>query len=351
MPPPPARFSQGAVRGARYGAFGPIPDAKNAKNGYPGVGYPDEYLSTEKRSRTGEWCQMSPHIMGFGIAAWIVFTLTSVFCGFFYHNNEILFWIFVVVGGMIAARVIYMNIVSYVRPQEPGDISSSLDRKAQLTMILVTAWITFSFLCGFGVGIFAHELYIRKFWLSQELAVRQNVLPSEPAAAYANAGEIGFAEEARIDLSKTIGYKDVDVYCVAPIAGDIPLEKVQFWASGMNCCGARSGFVCDDAWDPKARAGIVLHDNEHSQFVKDMRPYYKQAVKMAEATYQIASVDEPVFVKWVANPDTVERNFAKKGFATIVGGVMIAVILCACIAFAVGSASNLEANTQGGRYS
>jgi hypothetical protein len=274
-------------------------------------------------------------MLQYSLVAWIVFTVTSLFCGFFYHNNETLIWIIVIVGGLIAARVIYLSAKRYFFPDEGGDTALPRGRREQLNRILVSAWLLLSALCGFAVGLFAYELYIRKFFLSQELVIRQNVLPSEPAAAYANAGEIGFAEEARIDLRKTIGYQDSDVYCVAPIAGDVPLEKVQFWAAGVNCCGARSGFVCDDAWDPKARAGIILHDNEHSQLVKDMRPYYMKAVKMAEATYSIASVNEPVFVKWVADPDRVEWNFMIMGFAVIVCCVLMAVVCCTGIAIAV----------------
>ena len=36
-----------------------------------------------------------------------------------------------------------------------------------------------------------------------------------------------FAEEARLDVSRALGYKDVDVYCVAPVLDDAPLTEAR----------------------------------------------------------------------------------------------------------------------------
>jgi len=35
-------------------------------------------------------------------------------------------------------------------------------------------------------------------------------------------------------------------YCVAPILS-ADAEKAEFWAVGVDCCGARASFMCDDA--------------------------------------------------------------------------------------------------------
>ena len=44
-----------------------------------------------------------------------------------------------------------------------------------------------------------------------------NVLPSELAAAHQDAGVIQFASSATVDISKSAGFKDNRLYCVAPI--------------------------------------------------------------------------------------------------------------------------------------
>ena len=53
--------------------------------------------------------------------------------------------------------------------------------------------------------------------------------------------------------------KDGSTYCVALIV-DAATSSVQFWAAGVNCC-SRGNFECDDAWDEKAHAGLVLRQH------------------------------------------------------------------------------------------
>merc|ERR1719378_487387 len=84
----------------------------------------------------------------------------------------------------------------------------------------------------------------------------------------------------------------------------------------MNCCGRRAYFTCDDAWVPTARGGMVIHDA--AGFAKDRHDYYMMAIKQAEATFGIFAAKEPLFVRWVQDPDTVEAAFWTTG-VTIVG--------------------------------
>lgn len=253
---------------------------------------------------------------------WFVFSAVCIFFGFMYHGHEIQIWSLLLLGGFLIAVYVRMNLLSAA-----DDQVMPYQKAAAFTQAIFGSWILVSLLCGAAVGIFAYEWRIRNYWLSQELEARANVLPSEPAGAYSNVGEIVFADEARVDASKTIGYKDGRVYCVAPIAGDIPFDKVQFWAAGTDCCGARGNFQCDDAWDLKARSGIVLRDHQGA-FVKDKRPYFMKAVEMAKATYAVASAEEPIFVQWIADPDKVELNIWKKGMGFILCAIIIAPLLC-----------------------
>merc|ERR1719159_1832451 len=61
----------------------------------------------------------------------------------------------------------------------------------------------------------------------EEAREYHNVLPSEPAAAHADAGKITFAEAARIDTTKAVGYKAASTYCVAPILDPSSNNRVE----------------------------------------------------------------------------------------------------------------------------
>lgn len=187
------------------------------------------------------------------------------------------------------------------------------------------------------------------YWLYHDSHAYANVLPSEPAAGYLDAGKIVFAEEAHVDAGRGMGFKDGNfrqqssvklanvffemcrnshlfapmntrcflmgstlgrhrsillmtatsstvfvletfgfhsfavwkhhvcklftlaalaqdgsTYCVAPIV-DAATSSVQFFAAGIDCC-SRGNFECDDAWDEKAHAGLVLRHAWHPQY-------------------------------------------------------------------------------------
>lgn len=113
------------------------------------------------------------------------------------------------------------------------------------------------------LGLVAYRSFYSIYWLYHDSPSYANVLPSEPAAGYLDAGKIVFAEEARVDRGRGMSFKDGSRYCVAPIV-DASTKLVQFWAAGLDCC-RRGSFECDDAWDEKAHAGLVLQHAWHPQ--------------------------------------------------------------------------------------
>jgi hypothetical protein len=50
---------------------------------------------------------------------------------------------------------------------------------------------------------------------------------------------------------------------------------------------------------------------------------YRDAVKMAEAAYGVASAENPIFVRWVVNPEQMESNFWHIGISVMLVGVLI----------------------------
>jgi len=174
-------------------------------------------------------------------------------------------------------------------------------------------------------GLYNYYENMFAFWSYQDNGVYTNVTPSNPAGAHKDAGKIFFSDWARVDTTKAVGYKDGPVYCVAPIEDDVPIPKVQYWAVGQDCCGQRADFNCDDAWNPKAHAAVVmLESNELLPSHVDM---YMKAVKLSESVYDIVSEKDPIFVRWVAEPEVVEDEYWRSGIGFLVAAV--------CIYFAV----------------
>lgn len=169
------------------------------------------------------------------------------------------------------------------------------------------------------VGLFAYGNYFSEYWFCADSHSYVNILPSEAALGYRDAGMVLFADEARVDASRSLGYKDGQVYCVAPILDDSDNSKnVQFWAAGVNCCGNRGSFSCDDAWDAQAHAGVVLSPQR-----RDWQPQYENAVRQAEAAFGVISAKNPVFVRWVVDPSKVQMNFWRIGNGILLGASVI----------------------------
>lgn len=150
-----------------------------------------------------------------------------------------------------------------------------------------------------------------------------NVLPSEGARGYSDAGKVLFAEEARIDSSKAMGYKEGVMYCVAPILDDSDISEIEFWAVGQDCCSARGYFSCDDSWDSQARAGVVIHAAD--ELMPDVYDHYMKAVKQAQAAFDVESVSAPLFVRWVHDPEKLLEEWIR--FSITVHAVAIAIHL------------------------
>jgi len=180
------------------------------------------------------------------------------------------------------------------------------------------------------IGILAYDGYISQYWAFSDSHIYTNVLPSEAAAGYADAGKLIFADEAQVDGRHALGYKSGHVYCVAPIRDESVGSSVQFWAAGVDCCGARGSFTCDDAWDARARSALVIRP-------EDWHPEYALAVKQAEAAFGLASSQNPAYVRWVLDPDAVQLNFWRVGTSIMLVAVLIDLIYSCTVATLVNS--------------
>jgi len=111
-----------------------------------------------------------------------------------------------------------------------------------------------------------------------------------------DAGRIFFSQGAHLDLSKSMTFKNLDNFCVAPIViGSKQLRSYDYWAVGVNCCAAGgTHFSCGEFANPRAKAGLRLMKD-------DQRPFFRLAVQQAESSYGITA-EHPIFLDWMADP-------------------------------------------------
>merc|ERR1740123_2703950 len=122
-----------------------------------------------------------------------------------------------------------------------------------------------------------------------------------------DAGRVVFSPGSSLDVSKAMGFRNEDTYCVAPVAsgsvqGHAPLASYDFWAVGKNCCSGSAGdFRCGWYDAKRARGGVRMVRDED-------RAFYRLAVQQAQSTFQIKSV-HPLFFHWVEDPNAeIERD-------------------------------------------
>merc|ERR1719345_461631 len=130
---------------------------------------------------------------------------------------------------LIFALVVGVMAFSAARDFKQGDA-----RTLGLTFFLcITAWVT-----AFFMGDFIFTRFTQSYYDLTNL----NSYPSVDPLKYngqqlMDAGIIDFKSGAKLDLTKSIGFKDADIYCVAPITmpgATSNSTSFDFWAIGMN---------------------------------------------------------------------------------------------------------------------
>merc|ERR1719440_362687 len=178
--------------------------------------------------------------------------------------------------------------------------------------IAVTAFVAFIAALVHGDSNYQHNLrpYYDLTNLEEYVDVDTNVFVGQQLM---DAGRIKFKSGTGLRIARSMGFKNHDTYCVAPIitldpdtAGQ-PLPSVDFWAVGKNCCsGVAADFHCSGFSDPQATGVIRMMLDED-------RSMYRMAVQQAEATYKMTS-NHPLFFQWVHDADEATNDYANRGW-------------------------------------
>jgi len=159
-----------------------------------------------------------------------------------------------------------------------------------------------------------YQKYMQPYYQLKELNHYSGVDASgQEGKAFMDAGSLKFKEGSHLDFSKSAGFMNLDMYCVAPII--TPGNKTSkapasydFWAVGINCCtGASDNFACGPAVHSKtAASGLRLMSD--SQL-----PFYKMAVTQAMTKYGITSA-HPIFFHLVQDEKQALSHYESTGW-------------------------------------
>lgn len=131
-----------------------------------------------------------------------------------------------------------------------------------------------------------------------------------PAAAVRDAAILNFtvpshelmSNKSLVDHSKSAGFRDGHVYCVAPILNaDLAAASyalVNYWAVGIDCCENVGSFTCDASRDYQGGFGIVMLDAGFP-CPGCHKEEFAAAIKKAEYEHGLVSADGALYVRWV----------------------------------------------------
>jgi hypothetical protein len=202
-------------------------------------------------------------------------------------------------------------------------VAAGLAFRARKALDKDPSWYIFAALSLFLAVVFASVFGDMNFWYNMQpyydienLNTYPSVNPStESGQQLMDAGRVYFADGTRLDGAKAMGFKSLDLYCVAPIVnGNQVLASYDFWAVGLNCCsGVSSDFRCGEFNNPHARSGLRLMRD-------DQRPFYRLAVQQASAAYSIKST-HPLFFYWLQDPVAEMNSYRDEGFKYYLLGI------------------------------
>mmetsp|Transcript_62514 Transcript_62514/g.140999 ORF Transcript_62514/g.140999 Transcript_62514/m.140999 type:complete len:320 (-) Transcript_62514:95-1054(-) len=313
MSRPYSTFSQ--PPGPRMGAAGP---AGSPANGPIEARAPGSVFTPGKRRRMNLVA-----ILVNVFVPWFVFaSIYGVMSFSFHYQHPAAAWMLVVLGFLSVGVAAFLAQRTKQRERDP------------MWYTFATFALFLAVLLGTMFGDMNFWFNMQPFYDVENLNTYPSVNPArEKGQQLMDAGRVYFASGTGLDMSKAMGFKNQDLFCVAPIVhGGEQLASYDFWAVGMNCCsGVSADFRCGEFNNPHARSGLRLMRD-------DQRPFFRLAVQQAEAAYNIKST-HPLFFYWMQDPVAEMNSYRDDGFKYYLLGIFthfafnLFCVVCAVVAF------------------
>lgn len=181
-------------------------------------------------------------------------------------------------------------------------------------MLFVSLSMVLAFVAGIVLGNTNFNTYMKEYYELNNLNVYKQVNPATARGqTLMDAAQMEFTNNTILDVRRSMGFKNLDIYCVAPIvpaneAGPLPMESYDFWAVGLDCCSTgMADFHCGEYDSPgRSHGGLRVMEDEH-------RAFFRLAVQQAETAYNIKAT-HPLFLYWVRDPAGEMEQYRDEGY-------------------------------------
>jgi len=235
---------------------------------------------------------------------WFIFLgVYGALCFDLHYNYPALAWFIVAVGGIISVGAAASALNEQKQERDPqwwffGAVACSI--------AVVSASIC---------GDLNFRWNLSRYYDINNLQVYEDVKPSlDRGQGLMDAGKVYFAAGTVLDATRSVGFMNGDLFCVAPIIdSSATMTNYDFWAVGKNCCADRADFRCGEYANPRARNGLRL-------MIDEDRPFYRLAVQEAEAVFNMSS-RHPLFFYWMQDPLGAQNAYRDDGYKYFLIGV------------------------------
>lgn len=266
---------------------------------------------------------------------WIFFTGICALLSFStHHRMGLLCWVVVFVGLIVA---VIFGVLSIIGVVSWGSREPSYEPKWFVFLFITTS---IAVVAGAYYGNQNFILNMQRYYDLNQLNVYVDVSPAQMRGQQLmDAGRVEFVQGAELDLSKSKGFRNVDVYCVTPITvNGLQLATYDFWAVGLNCCqgdtvdspvtgqyGLQEAMLQDKLVNADFQCGPYTDNSVHSGLRlmrDDDRAFYRLAVQEAEAAYNIKAV-HPLFFFWDKIPENLQNSYKQDGYSYFLGAIFL----------------------------
>lgn len=243
---------------------------------------------------------------------WVLFAMLMATLSFTVHYElPYLCWLMVHLCLLVVVLVTVYTIKQRLRLGRDAPTERAPSWMVFMSLSLIVAW-----LLGLSLGETNYYSNLKPYYDYLNLNTYHDIYPNRVRGQQImDAGAIVFTEGSHVDVKHSQGFRNGEVYCVAPIVlGKDTLATYDFWAIGKDCCsGTQPDFHCEGFNDPSAKGALrLMRDTD--------RPFYRLAVQQAEATYDIKAT-HPLFFHWVHDVSTTVESWHHAGWQLFYAGV------------------------------